>query len=96
MRWVVILFGLQCKLKWKMENYADSRARIGFRKIAFKSKIHVPQPECVRGRRSGRESRAPKPSRLPRLSSVKRFPRNSAKSAGKSATITEAKSARAG
>jgi hypothetical protein len=36
-------------------------------------------------------SRTPKPSPLPRDSSVKRFPRNSAKSEGKSAMISEAK-----
>jgi hypothetical protein len=51
--------------------------------------------ECAHGRRSGRERRAPKPLRLPRHGRVKRFPPNSAKSVGKSATIREAKPAEA-
>jgi hypothetical protein len=95
---MVILFSLQCKWKWEIVRILQpqkeiSGARICLRKIAFGSGFPGPQSKWAHGRRSGRDSRAPNPSQPPRHSSEKRFPRNSAKSAGKSAAITEAKPA---
>jgi hypothetical protein len=48
-------------------------------------------PEWTPGCRSGSESPTREPSWLPRHNGVKRFPRTSAKSSGKSAMIREAK-----
>jgi hypothetical protein len=86
----------QPSVQMEIGNHAESSAWICLRKIAFGSESPVPQPEWARGRRSGHKSRAPKQSRLPHHSSIKRFPWRSVKSAGKPATITKTKPVGAG